>query len=88
MEINEQERQNQSQEGTGSAENKGGSREEQLNPLTEIGRKEKKDIAAEAGVGRKHIADLRELGATSGRDDYAGGSGDSMETGSTGERTE
>jgi len=60
------------QQGTGSAENLGESRDEQKNQTSDLSEREKRDIAGEAGVGRKHIADLRELGANSGRDDNAG----------------
>jgi len=61
-----------SQQGTGSSENKGESREAQKNQMTSINREERKDIALEGGLGRKRISDLNEMGALSGRDDKAG----------------
>jgi len=35
----------------------------------ELPKKEHRDIADDGGVGRRHIADLRELGAKHSRDD-------------------
>ena len=77
-----------SQEGSGSSENQGRDREEQRHNLTDMDKQGKKDIAHEAGLGRKRMADIEDLGGLSGRDDYAGGSGDDMSNTSTNEATD
>ena len=76
----------QSQQGTGSAENQNRSRQEQMNPNTEISQKDRRNISNE--IGNVPVASPKDLGALSGRDDASGGSGDRMEEGSTGEETE
>jgi hypothetical protein len=63
-----------SQEGSGSAENMGKDRSEQQNGMRSTDKQQRKNIASEAGIGRKKIADINELGGNSGRDDYAGSS--------------
>jgi hypothetical protein len=70
-----------SQQGTGSAENKGSNRSEQ-------GKKEKQNIAGDVNLSSRDIASLNDLGAASGRDDYAGGDNEGMSNESTNERTE
>jgi hypothetical protein len=76
------------QQGSGSAENRGDSRESQKAQYTQTDKDERKDLAEQAGLGRKRMSDLDELGALSGRDDYAGGSGDDMSNQSTNEETD
>ncbi|MCW3074497.1 MAG: hypothetical protein JWP69_1566 [Flaviaesturariibacter sp.] len=80
--------QDKSQEGTGSAENTGRERTSQQNPLTHLDQNQRQDIAQQAGLKENDIADLDDLGQTSGRDDYAGGDNDAMSGSSTGERTD
>ena len=80
------ERNKQTQEGTGSAENTGGNRESQKNKLAQLTDNDKQKIAAEVGEDQSHIADLNDLGSLSGRDDYAGAPGDDM--GNTNEETD
>lgn len=72
------------QEGSGSAENTGRDRREQKN------NKAAADTSgmAEASGSNQHLVNLHDMGALSGRDDYAGGSGDNMENESTNESTE
>ena len=78
----------QTQQGSGSAENKGGSREDQKNPLTNPGGKEKQDIARDINESSNRVGSLRNTGQLSGRDDYAGGSGDDMSAENTNEPTD
>lgn len=77
-----------SQQGSGSAENRGGTREEQFNQTAHLGKEEQKDIAQQAGLGRNRLTTLEETGALSGADDNSGGSGDEMSGEDTGEDTE
>jgi hypothetical protein len=77
-----------SQQGSGSAENQGGKREEQFNQTAHLGEKEKRDMEEQAGLGRDRITTLEETGALSGADDNSGGSGDNMSGQDTGEETE
>ncbi len=74
-------------QGTGSAEQTGRNREEQQ-AKTDLSKEERKNVAQDADIGRKRIATQKDLGADSGRDDYAGGSGDNMSSQSTNERTD
>ena len=76
------------QQGSGSAENSGDNREAQKAKYTQTDKEERKDLAQEAGLGRKRLTDLDEMGALSGRDDYAGGSGDEMSDQSTNQDTD
>ena len=87
MEANKDQIQ-QSQQGTGSAENKGEKREKQVAGNTDISSREKSDIAKEIGVSSGQVFNLKDLGALSGRDDASGGSGDRMENENTRERTD
>ena len=73
---------------SGSAEQTGRSREEQKNRNFNLDEDTKDKIAQDTGIDKKDIADLQSLGAGSGRDDYAGGSGDGMSNVSTGEATD
>ncbi len=77
-----------SQQGSGSAENRGSKREEQFNQTAHLGEEEKENMAREAGLGRERLTTLEETGALSGADDNSGGSGDDMSGESTGEETE
>jgi hypothetical protein len=61
-----------SQESSGSSENRGGSRSDQQHQKTSTSKSERKEVARDIGVGRKHISDINELGGRSGRDDYSG----------------
>lgn len=72
------------QEGSGSAENRGMDRSEQKNTTSTS------DVSGmqEATGGRQHLVNLHDMGSLSGRDDYSGGSGDKMENESTDEATE
>lgn len=77
-----------SQQGSGSAENKGQSRSDQQAKNVELSQQEKQKVASQIGEKKNKIADLDDLGMRSGRDDYAGGSGSRMENESTGEPTD
>lgn len=76
------------QQGSGSAENKGESRSEQVNRTEDLSKQQKTDIAAKMGKGPNPIEDIEDTGGLSGRDDYAGGFGAGMKDESTGEPTE
>ena len=78
----------QSQQGTGSAEHIGQDREAQKNQMTNLDTEGRKNIAEEGGLGRKRVADLNDLGALSGRDDYAGSDNDDMSDQNTGQPTD
>jgi hypothetical protein len=77
-----------SNQGTGSAENKGEDRQQQKNPTTNPTNSQKDDTAMQAGLGRDRMADIYEVGGMSGRDDYAGGDSDGMTEGSSNDRTD
>jgi len=85
---NEQNPYTSGQQGSGSAENRGDSREEQKAQNTHLDKESKKDIAEQAGLGRERISDLGELGGLSGRDDYAGGERDGVSDQNTNEETD
>ena len=74
------------QEGSGSAENTGRGREEQLNRSSE--ELSRGDVAREAGISKQDISSIEELGGRSGRDDLAGSINDGMSEQSTGEATD
>lgn len=76
------------QQGSGSAENRGDGREAQKAKFTQTDEDEKQDLAQQAGLGRKQMTDLSEMGALSGRDDYAGGMNDDMSDQSTNQETD
>ncbi|MBO9684093.1 MAG: hypothetical protein J7502_15745 [Flavisolibacter sp.] len=65
-----------SQQGTGSAENRGINRDEQKNQTTNISGSQQKDISRQAGLGRDRMTDIEGLGGMSGREDLAGGDED------------
>ena len=73
------------QQGSGSAENQGQGREQQVNRGQEG---DKQQVSQEAGLAQRDISSIEELGGRSGRDDYSGGSGEGMETQSTGAPTD
>ena len=73
--------------GTGSAEQTGRNRSEQQSKNKEINKEARKNVARQAGLSQEQIATPKDLGATSGRDDYAGGSGDDMSSQNTNEPT-
>jgi hypothetical protein len=77
----------ESQQGSGSAEQTGRSREEQKNKLTDLSEEAKQKIASDADTPAP-VATIKDLGGMSGRDDAAGGSGDRMENESTGDNTD
>jgi hypothetical protein len=62
-----------SQERTGSAENRGINRDEQKNQTTHISGNQQRDIPRQAGLGRDRMTDIEDLDGTSGRKDFAGG---------------
>jgi hypothetical protein len=76
------------QQGSGSAENKGQDRSAQQAGNAILSEEEKQNLAAQLGEGPNAVVGLKDLGALSGRDDAAGGSGDRMEDQSTGQRTD
>jgi hypothetical protein len=76
------------QQGSGSAENRDQSRKEQLNRYNDATDQDKEDVAGQIGEATDKIAGLKDLGAMSGRDDAAGGSGDGMENEHTRKRTD
>jgi hypothetical protein len=78
----------QSQQGTGSAEHKDQSRTAQQNTSAEISEQEKQDIASQVKEPVKNITDIRGVGGMSGRDDAAGGAGERMDDESTGKPTD
>lgn len=86
--MNTDQNRNRSQQGSGSAENRGGNRNDQKNPLTDIVHEERKWIAGEAGIEEQRVSDIRETGGLSGRDDSSGGSGDDMSRENTNDPTE
>lgn len=88
MENKQETRQPQATGGSGSAEAMGKSRDEQKNRDFNLTAEQKADMADDAGVQKNQIADLGDLGAESGRDDYAGGSGDGLSNESTNEQTD
>jgi hypothetical protein len=75
---------NKQQQGTGSAENTGRNREEQVNQS--MGGQQ--DISSAPGLSKQNTTTIEELGQRSGRDDYAGGFGDGMDDQDTGQGTD
>lgn len=78
----------QPQQGTGSSENQGQDRDWQRHNKTELSQEETQNLADEIGERPSAIAGLKDMGALSGRDDAAGGTGDGMEGESTGRETD
>ena len=85
MNNNEKENKPQGQEGSGSAENKGAPREEQMN--RNAVNHDASSLSEEMGNDSQRMVNLRDMGSLSGRDDYAGGSGDDMSGEDTGKPT-
>lgn len=77
-----------SQPGTGSAENRGQDRNEQVNRSKDLSQSDKQDMASQIGEKPERIASQRDMGVLSGRDDSSGGSGDRMEGENTGKGTD
>ena len=77
-----------SQPGTGSAENRGQDRNQQVNRSKDLSQSDKQDMASQIGEKPGRIASQRDMGALSGRDDSSGGSGDRMEGEDTGKGTD
>ena len=67
-----------SQQGTGSAENKRENRNQQKNQTTDVSNEQQNDLAREAGLGRDRITSIEDLGGMTGRDDYSGGDNDDL----------
>ena len=76
------------QQGSGSAENTGRSREDQKNQSINLSETERQDIASQTGISTKDIGQLKDLGAYSGREDYSGGDRDGMRDENSDERTD
>lgn len=85
--MNQKEQFQQSQAGSGSAEQTGRERAAQQQNL-QPGNNEKQDIASQIGEDRNRVSSIRETGGLSGRDDAAGGSGDRMENENSNEPTD
>lgn len=81
-------RSQQTQQGTGSAENTGEERSQQFNEMSELSLEERMNVADQIGVPARDVIDASATGAASGRDDAAGGSGDRMEEENTGDATD
>lgn len=78
----------QSQPGTGSSENKGQGRQEQVNRSKDLSQQDRQQMARAIGENPGRVGSQQDMGALSGRDDSAGGSGDRMEGENTGEGTD
>jgi hypothetical protein len=76
----------QNQQGSGSAENTGRDRQEQVNKSSE--QTDRRQVAQDTGLSKRDIGSIDDLGQRSGRDDYAGGSGEGMEGQNTGDPTD
>ena len=81
-------RNQQTQQGTGSAENTGQERSQQFNEMSELSLEERMNVADQIGIPARDVIDASATGTSSGRDDLSGGSGDRMEEESTGEATD
>ena len=67
-----------SQQGTGGAENKSERRDQQKNQTTNVSGNQQNNIAHEAGLGRHRMTDAEGLGGMRGRVDYADSNGDDL----------
>jgi len=72
---------------SGSAENKLHNHSEEENKKTILSDDERQNLAAQMGEGPNAVVGLKDMGALSGRDDAAAGSGDRMADQSTGDAT-
>jgi hypothetical protein len=77
----------QTQQGSGSAENKGEDHDAQRQPMEHRSNKQKQQTGEDIDEGNHDIADLGELGMSGTSDEQSGGSGDKMNEQSTGEKT-
>ena len=75
------------QQGSGSAEARGESREAQKTDV-DLTDDQKQDIAEQTDLKPEDIISIRDTGAVSGRDDLSGTSGDDMSGASTDQPTE
>ena len=75
------------QEGSGSAENQGRSRQDQLSQSWNEPENQQ-ELRDALGNDADRLGSLKDTGALSGRDDAAGGSGDRMEDQHTGQGTD
>jgi len=66
-----------SQQNTGSAENKGQNRDQQKN-LTNANNEQQNDMARQAGLGRDRMTSMEDLGNMIERNDYLGGDNDDL----------
>ena len=73
--------------GTGSAEQTGRSRSEQQQGPAKMDAGNE-ELSKSLGRDKQRLSSIEELGGRSGRDDYAGGSGDDMSSQSTGDATD
>jgi hypothetical protein len=80
--------QSRNQPGSGSAENQGRGRDEQLNQKASTSNEDRQSVARDTGLEEDQITDIEELGGLSGRDDASGGFNDGMDQQSTGEATD
>lgn len=86
--MNNQDQQNrQNSGGTGSAENRGDSRQDQQQNADQ-NESTRQNVSEQLGDESVPVSSVRDLGGLSGRDDASGGSGDDMENTSTNEPTE
>ena len=88
MEENRNDQFKSSQQGSGSAENRGDVREAQQNQTKDLGKMNEQQKQEATSGSNVPLADLNSLGGLSGRDDYAGGDADGMSDQSTGEETD
>ena len=75
------------QQSSGSAENAGRGRSDQKHPEYND-QLDQEQILRDLGRDGSRLAGLKDMGSLSGRDDYAGGSGDEMSNESTNEETD
>ena len=67
-----------SQQGTGSAENSSESRDQQKKQTPRVSNDQQNKLARRAGLGRDRMTDIEDLGGLNGRDDYAGSTNDDL----------
>ena len=67
-----------SQQGPGSAANKGENRNPQKNQKSNVNNEQQNDMARQAGLGRDRMTSIEDLGGPNGRDDYSGGDNDDL----------
>jgi hypothetical protein len=84
----EKEELQQGRQGSGAAEAVGKDRPAEWNESADMSKQDKAAIAAEIGEDKDKVVDVKSTGGLSGRDDYAGSSGDGMEGQSTRQATD